>query len=285
MPQFVDLHTAPHCTSEYAALKKVLVCSPQYMEIKEVINETQKHYIKENIDISRAMDQHASFVAAMRQENIDVISLPSKPACNEQVFTRDIGFTIGADIFTAKMASPVRQAEEPVFKSWLDGQSLSYISLSEAQIEGGDILVDTDTVYAGISSRTSLKAVSQLRSLISDYTVRTVRFKAEYLHLDCVFNIISPEEALIYPEAIHKDDLAVLASRYRLIEVSKEEQFTLATNVLSIGDKKILSLPVNKNTNMALRKRGYQVMEIDISEIIKSGGSFRCCTMPVNREN
>lgn len=285
MPQFVDLHTAPHCTSEYAALKKVLVCSPQYMKIKEIINETQKHYVKENIDTAKAMDQHASFVAAMREENIDVISLPGQPACNEQVFTRDIGFTIGSGIFTAKMASPVRQGEERVFKSWLDGQALPYTSLTAAPIEGGDILIDTDTIFAGISSRTSIKAVSQLRSLIEDFAVRPVRFKAEYLHLDCVFNIISADEALIYPEAVHKDDLAMLASRYRLIEVPKDEQFTLATNVLSIGDKKILSLPVNKKTNMALRKRGYQVIETDISEIIKSGGSFRCCTMPVNREN
>ncbi|WP_368896749.1 arginine deiminase-related protein, partial [Priestia megaterium] len=27
----------------------------------------------------------------------------------------------------------------------------------------------------------------------------------------------------------------------------------------------------------------YKVIEVDISEIIKSGGSFRCCTMPLER--
>ena len=75
-----------------------------------------------------------------------------------------------------------------------------------------------------------------------------------------------------------------LRSRYEVIEVSEEEQFTLGTNVLSIGYNKIISLPVNKKVNEELRKRGFEIIEVDITEIIKSGGSFRCCTLPIHRE-
>jgi N-dimethylarginine dimethylaminohydrolase len=53
--------------------------------------------------------------------------------------------------------------------------------------------------------------------------------------------------------------------------------------VLCIGNKKILSLPINKQVNQNLRNRGFEVIEVDISEIIKSGGSFRCCTLPILR--
>ena len=45
----------------------------------------------------------------------------------------------------------------------------------------------------------------------------------------------------------------MLASRYTLIEVSEEEQFTLGTNVLSIGDKKVFSLPQNMEVNKQMR--------------------------------
>ena len=71
--------------------------------------------------------------------------------------------------------------------------------------------------------------------------------------------------------------------KYDLIEVTKEEQFTMGTNVLSIGNQRVISLPMNTEVNEELRKRGYKVIEVDISEIIKSGGSFRCCTMPLER--
>jgi N-dimethylarginine dimethylaminohydrolase len=57
----------------------------------------------------------------------------------------------------------------------------------------------------------------------------------------------------------------------------------MGTNVLSIGNKKIISLPVNQDVNSQMRNRGYEVLEVDITEIIKSGGSFRCCTMPILR--
>lgn len=74
-----------------------------------------------------------------------------------------------------------------------------------------------------------------------------------------------------------------MKKRYEMIEITDDEQFQLGTNVLSIGNKTVISLPVNRHVNQELRKRGYTVIEIDLSEIIKSGGSFRCCTLPIER--
>jgi len=61
------------------------------------------------------------------------------------------------------------------------------------------------------------------------------------------------------------------------------EQFTMGTNVLSIGHNRVFSLPINQGVNDQLRQHGYKVLEVDFSEIIKSGGSFRCCSMPIER--
>ena len=57
----------------------------------------------------------------------------------------------------------------------------------------------------------------------------------------------------------------------------------MGTNVLSIGENRVFSLPTNHGVNEQLRQHGYQVLEVDFSEIIKSGGSFRCCSMPLLR--
>ena len=74
-----------------------------------------------------------------------------------------------------------------------------------------------------------------------------------------------------------------LSKMYNLIEVSESEQFSMGTNVLSIGQNRVLSLPVNIDVNHQMRQRGFEVLEVDFSEIIKSGGSFRCCSMPIVR--
>jgi N-dimethylarginine dimethylaminohydrolase len=272
------------CMSEYDTLKRVILCQPQYMSIREVINETQKEFKDVGIHIELALEQHANFVKTLQENGVEVILLPYHKKYPEQVFTRDIGFTLGQTLFVAKMAHDVRIGEEDVLIQWLNDEELSYYNLAEDHIEGGDVIIDRKTIYVGLSNRTHQQAIDHLQGLLNQFEVKAIPFIEKYLHLDCVFNVVSPEVALIYPPALTKENIDLFSSRYELIEVSEEEQFTLGTNVLGIGNKRILSLPVNKNVNKQLRDRGFEVIEVDITEIIKSGGSFRCCTLPVLRE-
>ncbi|MBY0095934.1 dimethylarginine dimethylaminohydrolase family protein [Mesobacillus maritimus] len=280
-----DMEHKTVCFTEYDTLKRVILCQPQYMTIRDVINETQKHFQNEGIHIERALEQHDKFAQTLRSYGIEVILLPYHKKYPEQVFTRDIGFTLGETVFVADMASDVRKGEENVLRQWLEDEGFSYYNIVGDNIEGGDVIIDGKTIYVGLSNRTNQKAADHLQRLLSSYEVKAIPFKERYLHLDCVFNVVSPEIALIYPEALTEEDMKLFSSRYELIEVSKEEQFTLGTNVLSIGNKRILSLPVNKEVNKQLRNRGFEVIEVDITEIIKSGGSFRCCTLPILRTN
>jgi N-dimethylarginine dimethylaminohydrolase len=270
--------------NEFDVLKKVILCQPQYMTIREVINETQKHFKDEGIHIELALEQHNNFVDTLRKNGVEVILLPYHKKYPEQVFTRDIGFTLGQTIFVAEMASEIRKGEEDVLKQWLEDEGISYYNLLGDQIEGGDVIIDRDTIYVGLSNRTNQNAVEHLQGLLPQFDVKAIPFKAEYLHLDCVLNVVSPDVALIYRPALTEEDIKLFGSRYELIDVTEEEQFTLGTNVLCIGNKRILSLPVNKDVNEQLRNKGFDVLEVDITEIIKSGGSFRCCTLPILRE-
>ncbi|WP_203249266.1 dimethylarginine dimethylaminohydrolase family protein [Sporosarcina beigongshangi] len=271
------------CDTEYDTLRRVILCQPKFMAIEEVINDVQKKYEDENINVELAMKQHEDFEAVLKENGVEVIKLPSSEQFPEQVFTRDIGFTVGEEIFVAEMASDIRKGEEEVLEEWLDDEDIPFQTTTN-RVEGGDVIVDRGAVYVGISSRTSEEAVRKLRHDLPDHDIIQVPFNEKYLHLDCVFNILSPEVGLIFPKALDAETIDMLSTTYKLIEVSEEEQFTMGTNVLSIGDKKVFSLPQNKNVNAQMRAHGFEVIEVDFSEIIKSGGSFRCCSMPVVRE-
>lgn len=271
------------CTTEYEKLNRVIVCPPLHMEISEVINETQKHYVKGNINKKIAIKQHEKFRDTLKENGVEVLELPANSQFPEQVFTRDIGFTIGKKVYISKMSSAIREGEEAVLKNWLDKRGMSIQTFSENSIEGGDVLVDNRTIFVGVSDRTTDEATRKLNRVLTGYNVVTLPFNKKYLHLDCVFNILSPKEALIYKPAFQTGELEQLSSMYDLVEVKRTEQFSLGTNILSLGNRKIISLPENKSINKKLRLRGYEVIEVDFSEIIKSGGSFRCCTMPVLR--
>ncbi|MEK5186514.1 dimethylarginine dimethylaminohydrolase family protein [Solibacillus sp. FSL W7-1324] len=272
------------CQSEYGTLKKVVLCEPEYMEIKEVINDVQKKYKHDNIDQDLALAQHRKFEQTLLNAGVEVIKLPPSKEHPEQVFTRDIGFTIGDQLFVSQMANPIRQGEDEVLAQWLKENKISYHNLSKYSIEGGDVIIDGPRVFVGISDRTCEKAIQNLQKQLPDFEVLPIPFNPKYLHLDCVFNILSSKDALVFPDAFEPEVVKHLSSMYDLIEVSENEQFTMGTNVLSIGQNRVLSLPVNSDVNYQMRQHGYEVLEVDFSEIIKSGGSFRCCSMPLVRQ-
>ncbi|MBU8904994.1 dimethylarginine dimethylaminohydrolase family protein [Desertibacillus haloalkaliphilus] len=255
------------------------------MHIDEAINEIQAHYIEENIDKKVALKQHKDLVEKLEELGVEVSLLPTNGEFPEQVFTRDIGFTLGETLFIAKLQKEIRQGEEEILMRWLKKQELPYHNFEAGTIEGGDVLIDGDTIFIGDSLRTGVKAITELQKKLPNYNVELIPFDGQYLHLDCVFNIVSKDEALIYPPAFDEQTVKAFAKRYKLIEVSKEEQFTLGTNVLVLGEGRIISLPRNKHVNQKLRDHGFTVIEVDISEIIKSGGAFRCITMPMLRSN
>ncbi|MGN7327813.1 dimethylarginine dimethylaminohydrolase family protein [Bacillus pumilus] len=280
-----QIHKMPQCMSEYDNLQEVLLCSPIYMEIKQIINETQKHFARENISQMKAIAQHKQLIQTLKNHQVRPIMLPANDRYPEQVFTRDIGFTIGHTLFVSSMAASVRQGEEQLLKEWAQEDGFKTVSLSNGTIEGGDVLVDQTRVFVGMSKRTNPAAIHELKKELPDHDIIPIHLPPHILHLDCVMNILSQDEMLIYPEAFKKEDLHLLNMHYHLIEISEQEQFTLGPNVLSIGQKKVISLPINQETNAALTAHGYTVIEVDFSEIIKSGGSFRCCTLPIRRSS
>lgn len=284
MSSFIKESPSARCQSEYDPLRRVLLCPPRYMEIKDVINDVQKRYKDENIDVDKALHQHNEFIQALIEQGVQTDLIEPSQNYPEQVFTRDIGFTIGDTVFISEMASEIRQGEEQELQKWMEAHDLNVKELAGHRIEGGDVIIDRDTVFVGVSSRTSKKAIRDLQLELPDFEVIPVSFNEKYLHLDCVFNILSPTEALIFPDALDMETVKMLAERYTLIRVNEKEQFALGTNVLSIGGRKVFSQPQNRQVNKQLTSRGFHVIEVDYSEIIKSGGAFRCCTMPLIRE-
>ncbi|MCD5322108.1 MULTISPECIES: dimethylarginine dimethylaminohydrolase family protein [Pontibacillus] len=271
------------CRSEYDTLHKVLVVKPSFMEITEVINETQKHYQNQNINIPLAQEQHEQFVRVLQDQHVEVEELSPDPALPEQVFTRDIGFALHDELYVASMSETIRQPESETLKRWLEANEIPYHNEFPSSIEGGDVIVHGTTIFVGQSGRTSMEAIEALQDRLPSYKVVALPLHESILHLDCVFNIVDEETALVYPSAFTPEGLGRISSMFNLIRVTRDEQFQMGPNVLSIGDKMIISLPQNDRMNRILEEKGFHVIPVDFSEIIKSGGSFRCCTLPLRR--
>jgi N-dimethylarginine dimethylaminohydrolase len=154
-------------------------------------------------------------------------------------------------------------------------------------LEGGDVIVDRGKVFVGIGQRTTLAGAAWLMQLVPDHeivpiTLRGLHHGEDVLHLDCSFLPVGDGHALIYPGGMREIPASV-RDTYDLIEVTREEQQRLGTNVLSLDPSTVISQPTSTRINAELRERGIEVIEVPYSEPPKTGGSFRCCTLPLHR--
>ncbi|MFD1737634.1 dimethylarginine dimethylaminohydrolase family protein [Bacillus salitolerans] len=273
-----------YCRNEYDVMKRVVVCKPTFLSLGNPLRVVNRGSIETTIDLDKAMSQHGLFIKKLQEYEIEVNYLEPKAPYTEGVFTRDVGFVLGEEMFISKMAHPPRVGEEQVLIDWLNHEGIPHQDLTKDHIEGGDVLVDGRYIFVGVSNRTNLVSVQHLQALLLNFEVKALPFSDKFLHLDCIFNIVSPTEALLYPGELSKEDEAFITSKYEIIELSKREQATLGTNILSIGHKRIISEPMNEEVNRKLRNRGFEVIEVPFSELIKAGGSFRCCSLPLIRK-
>ncbi len=69
-----------------------------------------------------------------------------------------------------------------------------------------------------------------------------------------------------------------------ILEVNEQEQHDYATNLLNLGEKKVIvSLSKNERVIGELKQRGYQVFQAELNKLVGGFGAIHCLTAPVRR--
>lgn len=278
--------------SETGRLRQVIIGYADNFDLAhaEIINETQKqYYFGQNAPQLEALkDQVAQLVACLEAQGVEVFRPRPLPNVPDQIMTRDIGVTIGNCFVVSRMAYHSRQNEWQGITHLLDQIPHVLFVPEPAVIEGGDIVVDKGRILVGLSQRTNAAGVQWLTQQFPEYEVVPVPLKQiedgeNVLHLDCAFVPVGENHALIYPAGF-REIPAVLSQNYHFIEVTRAEQDGLGTNVLSISPTQVISRHRATRINQELEKIGLQVLPLVFDEAPKTGGSFRCASLPLWRE-
>lgn len=276
--------------NEYGKLKSVVVASAAYFNPDSLAlnNETIKFYA-ENGGVPSKEDilkEQKVFWNKLRELNVNVLEAELIDGVKGQMFTRDLAFVIGNKFFISNMRKENRRLAINGWEKIINEISSENVVRVPANVylEGGDIVVDCNTVYVGISERTTMEGVLFLREVLgSEYEVIPLKLKPKFLHLDVVFTIINPNIALVYKEGIDEKSYDLL-NKYNKIEVTDKEQFELATNVFVVDPNNVIANSAHKRIIDEIKKIGINVIEVDLTETAKDGGAFRCMTCPIERD-
>lgn len=283
--------------NETDTLKKVIVGRYEgYRRISaytELVNEAQKKCLPDFEVLEREFEQYRQ---VLRDAGVEVL-VPDYVGkfVYDQLTPRDIGIVIGNRFLICNMVKKSRRYECAGIFRFIDEES-SYepnIIIPDSPtcfIEGGDVIVDKGKIWVGISQRTNEEGFNFLAQTFGDdFEVIPVYAKAldegeNVLHLDCMFNPVGENHALIYKDGF-KEIPPQIEQTYQWIEVNQQEQQALATNVLSLSKNTVISRnhPNCRRVNHLMRAIGLEVIEIEFNGAPATGGSFRCCSLPLQR--
>ncbi len=221
-----------------------------------------------------------------------------------QIFARDLGFVID-DNFIVSAIIPDREKELNGLRTLLSNIKNVIKLPKSAHIEGGDVVVTKDHVFIGyydksdyrnqITARTNKKAIKIIKDSIKKKEVipielikSSVRPSENALHLDCCFQPVSTDKAVMCKEAfVNKIELDFITSYYgekNIFNVTLDEMSKLYCNFFSINENTVITDKRFKRLIDWFNNIGLNVEKLDFSEVSKLGGLFRCCTLPLYRE-
>lgn len=296
-------------SSETSKLRSVIIGIADSLGEKPVLSDLYDPKSIENLKkgtypTEKDMIQELqNFVIILEKYDIKVYR-PELIKDYNQIFSRDIGFVIDNFFFKSNIL-PKRANEFNGITSILSKFSYQFVSMPEnCHIEGGDVLYHTNNIFIGyydkydykklFTARTNKSAVEFLIDFFPEKKVKAFHLnksltdpKKNILHLDCCLQIVGKNKAIIHPEAFtFKKDYKWLVDFFgskNIFEINAEEMYDMTSNVLSINDHTVVSQPKFNRLNRWLRSHNIFVEEVDLTEVSKQEGLFRCTSLPLVR--
>jgi dimethylargininase len=280
-------------------LRRVMICRPGGVGWS---NPERSRMLKElgyghEPDGELAEVQHGGLREALEDAKIEVVDLPASQALTmDGVYTHDPSLLTDGGAITLRMGKVSRQGEPARHEALYEAISVPILGKIEAPgtVEGGDLVwLDAETLLVGHGYRTNAEGIHQLRLILTSVGARAVESPlphgqgpGECLHLMSLMSIIDERTALVDLQWLTVPTVDLLRTmEFDLIEIAPEERATQATNVLSLGNKKLVAIEENRVTNERLRSAGFQVTTFPAGEICQNGcGGPTCLTRPILRD-
>ena len=150
--------------------------------------------------------------------------------------------------------------------------------IASGHVDGGDVLRIGRTLYVGLSSRTDADGIRALAELAGPLGYEVVQAELrDCLHLKTGATFAGPDRegtpVLLYSE--RSIDPAQFAGVEPFAVADGEPA---AANCLRVADRLILPAG-NPRTAERLRERGFQVVEVDVSELQKAEAGVTCMSL------
>jgi N-dimethylarginine dimethylaminohydrolase len=279
-------------------LQRVLVCSPRAAgwDIPAIADRWRELSFLHPPEFATAQAQHDQLCERLASLGAEVIHLPRASDLSlDAVYTHDPSLATDQGLIGLNPGKTNRIPEAKHHVEFCNSIGIPEAGqiLQPGKTEGGDMVwLDSSTLLVGQGYRTNSAGIAQMRALLQPHGAEVISAPLPHgtgpsacLHLMSLMSLLNENTVLVDLPWLAVETVELLQSRnYRLVEIEYSERDTLACNVLSLGDNRLLALDENQKTNQNLRQAGFEVQTFSGSELcVNGGGGPTCLTRPLLR--
>ena len=261
-----------------ATARSYLMCPPAHFTVTYSINPWMRP--DQPTDTDRAMRQWEELRQVYLGLGHTVQIIDPVPGLPDMVFAANGATVIDGRVLGVKFRFPEREAEAGAYLDWFRARGYPDVRPARLINEGeGDILFTGRALVAAHGFRTDRAAHAELEETFGVPVIGVRLVDPRFYHLDTAMCVLDDGTAAYYPEAFEEAGRTALAAHFaELIEASAADAEVFGLNAVSDGRHVVL--PVQATGLAAkLAAHGFEPIGVDLSELRKSGGGPKCCTL------
>lgn len=268
---------------------RLLLVEPEFYDVEYVINPHMAAYV-EGVDRLLARQQWLALRRAYEQLSIPVEVLPGEPFLPDFVFCANQALPVppgvlgeGAAAVMSIMSSSRRQPEIRPFAAALESRGLHleyldpYVVRSFEGTGDGSWHPERALLLGGVGPRSTTAAYDRIQAWMDLPVVVLELTDPRFYHLDTCLSPIDGRCAVFFPGAFTEQGVELIRAIYPdAIEVQEAEAVNMVCNGHCPDGQHFLVHPGSPSAEAAIEDRGLEIVNIDTSEYLKSGGSVFC---------
>lgn len=234
------------------------------------------------VDTHVALDQWETLRRTYKELGHTVELVEPVEGLPDMVYAANGGMVVNGTAVVARFAYPQRAGEAAAYAEWMSRHGYRPVHTRHVNEGQGDLLVVGAIILAGYGFRTDRRAHDEIADIVGMPVESLELIDPRFYHLDTALAVLDDRTVAFYPPAFSA------ASRDRLrqlfpdaIEVGAADADVFGLNAVSDGRHVVLPTAAVGFARQ-LRAAGFEPIGVDLSELLKGGGSVKCCTLEVH---
>ncbi|MFF8911384.1 dimethylargininase [Streptomyces olivaceoviridis] len=271
--------SAPSSPVRRAEPRRYLMCRPTYFDVSYAINVWMDP--DKPVDRDLAVLQWERLRALYLDLGHTVELIEPIPGLPDMVYAANGATVVDGLALGARFRNRERAAEGPAYLDWLraHGDCVDILDPVHVNEGEGDFLVAGRWLLAGTGFRSSRQSHAEAQEFLGRPVVSLELVDDRYYHLDTALAVLTDDLVMYNPAAFSPGSRAALERLFPdavLADPADAEVFGLN----AVSDGRHVVLPEGAVGLAAqLRERGFEPIAVDLSELLKGGGSVKCCTL------